>query len=192
MPLDHAAAGHRVALLWLYWPEEECDYFEGNGIDNFGGKACSGAYVATLGTVERESGGYRLVEATAPPSYVHGMDTDVAEALVVEIPPDVDPASMTLDDAAGIAPRHAVIYVPAPLDVDRIEAQELGGVALGSGFHLARIVDDGPQVEGTSLEGNLVITRQAGRIVENEAVAIEPTRLDDDGYVVPLPPHLGL
>ena len=192
IPLDRAAAGHRVALVWTYWPEELCETSPGDGVTDFGGSACEAAFLATEGIVETTTGGFRLVQAEPPPPHVHGMSTPIAEAVIVEIPPEVDLQTITIDDATGVDADHLVVWVPAPVDVDRIEAQEVGGVALDRGFYLVRAIDDGPQVEGSTGDGGRAITMQKGVVVRDEALTVEPIRLDEQGYRVPFAPQLFL
>lgn len=178
-----------VALVWIYWPEEDCVTYEGNGVDDFGGETCSGAWFATRATVSQGATGFEIVQAEPPPAFVHGYDTDLAEAIIAEVDPK--DGHVAIDDLVGLSRDHVIVYVPTALPAERIEAQELGGHALGAGFHLVRAAV-GEQVEGTTLDGNYAYTSKMGDVVADEPVVIEPITLDADGYRVPNAPALFL
>lgn len=183
------AGTREVALVWIYWPEEECVAYEGNGVDDFGGETCSGAWFTTRATVAEGATGFEIVQADPPPAFVHGYDTDLAEAIIAEVDPE--DTSVSIDDVVGLSRDHMIVYVPTALPAERIEAQELGGHALGVGFHLVRAAV-GEQVEGTTLDGSYAYTSKMGDVVTDETVVIEPITLDADGYRVPSAPALFL
>ncbi|MFO0619196.1 MAG: hypothetical protein U0414_41790 [Polyangiaceae bacterium] len=186
-----AVSGTReVALVWLYWPKEDCVSDPGDGVQDFGGESCTGSWFATRATLADGVSGFEIIQAEAPPAFVHGYDTDVAEALIAELPAGA--TDVSVDDLVGVSADHLVVYVPSPLDATRIEAQELGGAALGPGFHLVRALSSGPQVEGDTASGDRAYTRQAGVVVADEPVVIEPITIGEDGYRTPDAPALFL
>lgn len=174
-----APSSATVALVWTYWNPEDCE----SSIDDQGyeSRSCSGSTLATTATIEQGSDGFTLTVAGPPPSFVHGYDTEVAEA-VIALLPDGDLSAYDvrsgMPDLPGFSRDHMLVYVPHDLPAERIEAQELGGAALGQGFHLVRALTEGPQVEGTSAscpsDGCVTITSQRGELTSmDEPVVIE-------------------
>lgn len=170
--------GLQVALIWLYWPEELCEIHSVDGDDlddeEGEGRSCTGAYYGTTGVLEPDGAGFRIAQATPPPSYVRS-DGEIAEAFIALIPPDTTVEELAADSslALGVSTEHMVVYVPEELDSERIEAQMLGGNALGDGFHLVEVLPDGvgQQVEGENDTGH-VITNQRGRLTPNVPIVI--------------------
>ena len=169
-----------VALVWTYWNPEDCE----TSVDSDGhpSSACSGSTLATTATIEGGTDGFTLRVTEPPPSFVHGFDTEVAEAVIALLPEgDLSTYGVRsgVPELPGFSRDHLVVYVPRDLPAERIEAQELGGAALGQGFHLVRAIADGPQVEGTSPtcpsgDACVTITSQRGeRTSMDEEVVIE-------------------
>lgn len=175
-----------VALLWLYWPPEDCE----TSLDDPPTTSCTGSYHVTTATIAPGATGFELVQGEPPPAFVHGYDTPVAEAIIAELPAGLE--APTIDDIVSVSTEHMVVYLPGDLAAERIEAQELGGAPLGAGFHLVRVVHAGPQVEGTSASGDDVFTSQAGEVVTDERVRLEHIELRESGYREPFAPALFL
>lgn len=175
-----ASGATKVALVWTYWNPDDCE----TSVDAEGNEssACAGSTLATTATIQPNGDGFTLDVAEPPPAFVHGFDTEVAEAVIALLPEgdlsdyDVRPG---VPEMSGFSRDHLLVYVPHDLPADRIEAQELGGAALGQGFHLVRAVQDGPQVEGTAASCPTAhtcvsITNQRGELVSlDEEVVIE-------------------
>lgn len=181
-PLDDV----RVALIWTYWDPADCTHSV--TADGYGESGCSGSTLATgaTATIDPVTHGFTLTAFEAPPEFVHGYQTDVAEAVIAILP--VDGLSRYdvragLPQTRGFSTTHMVVYVPEELPSTRYEAQSLGGAALGAGFHLVRAFEEGgPQIEGTvgpnarcDVRDCIVYTAQAGEIApSNEPVVIRP------------------
>lgn len=189
LPAPTASQVREVALVWFYWPEEECVAQPGDGVDDYGGETCSGAYFATHATIAEGETGFEIVQAEPPPAFVHGYETNLAEAMIAEF--DASGEVVSIENLVGYSKDHMIVYVPTALPAERIEAQELGGHPLGAGFHLVRAAP-GEQVEGTTLDGNYAYTSKRGDVVANEPVVIETVQTNADGYLVPEPPALFL
>lgn len=176
----------QVALLWLYWPVEDCETSGGDMPTT----SCTGSYHVTTATIAPGGTSFELVQGEPPPAFVHGFDTSAAEAVIAELPAGI--AEPTIDDIVSVSTDHMVVYLPDEIAADRIEAQELGGAPLGAGFHLVHVVHGGPQVEGSSVNGDEVFTSQVGEVVTDERVNLQHIELDADGYRVPFAPALFL
>lgn len=148
--LSSASTSRKVALVWTYWNQEDCETW----VDAAGnpGSGCSGSSLATTATLETGTNGFVLTQAEPPPAFVHGYQTEVAEAVIALLPEgDLTEYDVRggVPEMAGVSRDHLVVYVPEDLPAERYEAQALGGAALGKGFHLVRSLDDAPQIEGT-------------------------------------------
>ena len=174
----------RVALIWTYWDPADCTHSD--TADGYRESGCSGSTLATAATaiIDPTTHGFTLTAFEAPPEFVHGYQTDVAEAVIALLPTDglsSYDVRAGLPETRGFSTSHMVVYVPQDLPSDRYEAQSLGGAALGAGFHLVREFDDGgAQIEGTVGPNALcdasdctVYTARAGELApSNEAVVI--------------------
>lgn len=180
--LGLAGEAATVALVWTYWNPEDCEAW----IDAAGneGRSCSGSTLATTATIEQGTNGFVLTQAEPPPAFVHGFDTEIAEAVIALLPEgDLSAYDVRtgVPSMRGISRQHMIVHVPEDLPADRFEAQSLGGAALGQGFHLVRALAGGPQIEGTAGplgcpagEACTVYTSQAGEIAaEGEGVVIQ-------------------
>lgn len=173
----------RVALIWMYWDPADCTHSVSP--EGYPGSGCSGSTLATGATalIDPLTHTFTLTAFEAPPPFVHGYQTEVAEAVIALLPSgDVSSydAHAGLPATSGFSTTHMVVYVPQDLPAERYEAQSLGGAALGAGFHLVREFNEGgPQIEGTvgpnaDCLDCMLYTAQAGELAPaDEPVVIQ-------------------